>query len=218
MRLLTSRSIPASTTISKLAEIFKVNSNYFYQDFDETNIFRYITEVLHNHYFKTELSQDNLHQEIVKWLKSPFLPSKTKFASNSIHTPDQLYCDENGTIKPEFKDFPITDKISNFWQTEFKFLYNDPQIIYFSEFSNKYSFEELLANKIHNHALFISNKMLLDALIESTANISEKMKEVIYDYRNGTQSYDAIIENTEIAISNLSTLLTSLKAGKNIDN
>lgn len=60
--------------------------------------------------------------------------------------------------------------------------------------------------------------MLLDALIESTANISEKMKEVIYDYRNGTQSYDAIIENTEIAISNLSTLLTSLKAGKNIDN
>lgn len=165
MRLLTSRSIPASTTISKLAEIFKVNSNYFYQDFDETNIFRYITEVLHNHYFKTELSQDNLHQEIVKWLKSPFLPSKTKFASNSIHTPDQLYCDENGTIKPEFKDFPITDKISNFWQTEFKFLYNDPQIIYFSEFSSKYSFEELLANKIHNHALFISNKMLLDALI-----------------------------------------------------
>lgn len=130
MRLLTSRSIPASTTISKLAEIFKVNSNYFYQDFDETNIFRYIT----------------------------------------------------------------------------------------SEFSSKYSFENLLANKIHNHALFISNKMLLDALIESTANISEKMKEVIYDYRNGTQSYDAIIENTEIAISNLSTLLTSLKAGKNIDN
>lgn len=208
-------STPTSPTLQKLSHIFGISTDYFLEDTDLSQTYQNITKTLHTHYFSKVTADDNLHQEIKSWIDDPFSESTLidPFSNINLKNPFHLYMDKDGNIKENYKAHPITTEMAKFWRGMFDFLYKDIQVTYFLNSKESPSFKDLLAQKIRTHKYLVDNENLVQALIDSTANIAKSTKLIVSDYKKGLQPYTAIVDNTHNAISTLDSLYKSLKNG-----